>query len=115
MLAVEGCVEPQLPAGAWIKRYGDEALVGCGPDVHTTWLLTCVHGQWDGHVDACTTSGSGTSVTSRSSSSELSASAAVPAEGWRKLAASAPLQPQDNGLFVLDLPAIVFCRFALCM
>ncbi len=57
MVAVQGCRDPDLPDGTWIRRYADEALVGCKAGSQVTWLLECVEGTWRGQVGICSASG----------------------------------------------------------
>lgn len=50
---VEGCADPDLPEGAWLKRDGSGAQIGCKANPQTTWMLKCVRGAWEGEAGVC--------------------------------------------------------------
>ena len=50
---MEGCADPDLPEGTWMKRDASEALVGCRVNSEMTWTLKCVRGNWFGEFITC--------------------------------------------------------------
>jgi len=52
VLAV-GCSDLVSPSdGAWLRRDGDEVVVGCYTS-RQSWRLRCVDGRWTGTVGLC--------------------------------------------------------------
>ena len=48
-----GCSDLVSPSdGAWLKRDGDEVIVGCYTS-RQSWQLRCVDGVWTGTVGLC--------------------------------------------------------------
>ncbi len=37
----------------WVKRFQNEALVGCKSSPQTTWVLKCNKALWEGQVGIC--------------------------------------------------------------
>lgn len=52
-VAALGCGDPHLPPGAWFKRRGDQATVGCN-FTSQVWHIVCSTGRWIGTIDNCT-------------------------------------------------------------
>jgi len=50
-----GCSNLVPPADAWMRRSGDELVIGCYTS-RQTWQLTCQHRRWIGVLSNCTTS-----------------------------------------------------------
>ena len=44
------------PEGAWHKRNGNSAIIGCN-EQNKTWHLTCDGERWQGVVGSCEESG----------------------------------------------------------
>ena len=49
-----GCADLSLASDVWIKRNGNEAIVGCHSS-QQTWRLQCLHSLWDGAIGNCST------------------------------------------------------------
>ena len=47
-----GCSDVDVPEGAWYRRDGDSAIVGC-EGVNLKWDLYCEEAQWKGVVGRC--------------------------------------------------------------
>ena len=52
IISVYGCSDVNIPEGAWYKRDGDTAVVGCEKD-DLTWPLHCEGTEWKGTVGSC--------------------------------------------------------------
>lgn len=56
-MPVEGCANPVLPNGAWLKRDVTSALIGCQSGGQAvTWPLQCLGSKWEGKVGVCSPS-----------------------------------------------------------
>jgi hypothetical protein len=101
VFSVDGCADPVLPTGAWIKRDAAEAVVGCRAagegGASPTWLLKCVDGAWSGQVGVCPSqSPSGSSPAGGSPSLPLGPLPAA-GSGSRPLAGELPSKPAVSG------------------
>ena len=47
-----GCADVDVPEGAWYKRDGNFATVGCESE-DLRWRITCEETQWKGTVGSC--------------------------------------------------------------
>ena len=52
--AVFGCVDVDIPEGAWYKRKGNSVTVGCD-SVDLSWTVNCEGTEWKGKVGSCPT------------------------------------------------------------
>jgi len=50
-----GCSNLVPPDDAWMRRSGDELVIGCYTS-RRTWQLTCQHRRWIGVLSNCTSS-----------------------------------------------------------
>ena len=50
--SVFGCADVEVPEGAWYKRDGDFAAVGCEKE-DLSWSLHCEGTEWKGIVGNC--------------------------------------------------------------
>jgi len=50
-----GCSNLVPPDDAWMRRSGDELVIGCYTS-RQTWQLMCQRGRWVGVLSNCTTS-----------------------------------------------------------
>ena len=49
---VFGCADVDVPQGAWYKRDGDFAMVGCEKE-ELSWALHCEGTEWKGTIGSC--------------------------------------------------------------
>ena len=47
-----GCADVEVPEGAWYKRDGDFATVGCEKE-EMSWTLYCESTEWKGTMGSC--------------------------------------------------------------
>ena len=47
-----GCADIVQPPHAWLRRTGDELVVGCN-GANQQWHLTCQHNHWQGVIGNC--------------------------------------------------------------
>ena len=53
LLVAAGCSDLAAPSdGAWLRRDGDDVIVGCYMS-RQSWQLRCVDGVWTGTVGLC--------------------------------------------------------------
>ena len=52
LLSVLGCADIVQPPHAWLRRTGDELVVGCN-GANQQWHLTCQHNHWQGVIGNC--------------------------------------------------------------
>ena len=53
LLLAFGCSNPTLPAGGFLDRHGDQAIITCKSN-NVQWEIICRDGQWHGDVGECT-------------------------------------------------------------
>lgn len=101
VFSVEGCADPVLPTGAWIKRDAAEAVVGCRAagegGASPTWLLKCVDGTWSGQVGVCPSQSPSGSSPARGSPSLPSGPWPAAGSGSRSPAGELPSKPVVSG------------------
>ena len=47
-----GCIDIIPPEDAWLKRNGDDIVIGCYSSKQT-WYLRCEEGKWSGSIGNC--------------------------------------------------------------
>ena len=60
-VSVFSCADVEVPEGAWYKRDGDFARVGCEKE-DLSWALHCEGTEWKGSVGTCHVEGKPISV-----------------------------------------------------